>query len=89
MTPPPAAKSPYRAASAKITAEFLEFLSSAQSELTEAAKENNWEVDFDTMSKLDTQAAAAIEKNRLDQCVAQRARAIDSLMRELYAKTRR
>ena len=91
MRPPPqlALKSPYRVAAAGITPEFLEFLAAAQSELTQAARENGWEVDFEMLAKLNGEAASEHKQHHLAQCVAKRARAIDSLMKELYHKTRR
>lgn len=85
----PAARSPYRRESAEITPGFLEFLSSAQSELTQAAKENGWQVDFDALTSLNTAARNARRNNQAAQCVVSRAKAIDSLMKELYTKTRR
>ena len=85
----PAARSPYRSTTAGITRDFLEFLSEAQSELTQAAKENGWQVDFELLAKLNSQAAAATTENRADQCLVMRAKAIDALMKELYARTRR
>lgn len=89
-TPPQLAlKSPYRVASAEITPEFLEFLSAAQSELTQAARENGWEVDFDMLTKLNSEASSEQKQQRAASCMAKRASAIDSLMKELYNKTRR
>jgi len=85
----PAEQSPYRTESANIKGEFLGFLGEAQSELTQAAKENGWNVDFDELSKLNTEAVSAIEQKKPKQCVIKRAEAIDTLMKELYAQTRR
>lgn len=85
----PALKSPYRAASAAIENQFLEFLAEAQSELTQAAKDNGWQVDFAELTDLNRKSVDAAEKKKPDRCVLYRAKAIDELMKELYAKTRR
>ncbi len=85
----PAPKAPYRSAPATVNDEFLEFLTEAQSELTQAAKENGWTVDFDSLSDVQRQTVAAFKQNKRDRCVRLRAKAIDALMKELYAKTRR
>lgn len=85
----PAAQSPYRTETAEITPGFVEFLSSAQSELTQAAKENAWQVDFEALAELNSKAKTASQQNRAADCLANRAKAIDTLMKELYAKTRR
>lgn len=89
MPPQLALKSPYRVASAEIMPDFLEFLAAAQSELTQAARENGWEVDFQMLAKLNSEAASEQKQHNTAQCIANRARAIDSLMKELYNKTRR
>jgi protein phosphatase len=85
----PAVNSPYRSAPATVKNEFLEFLAEAQSELTQAAKENGWTVDFESLSDVQRQTVAALNQNKPDRGVRLRAKAIDSLMKELYAKTRR
>ncbi|MDG1897146.1 MAG: protein phosphatase 2C domain-containing protein [Fuerstiella sp.] len=85
----PAVKSPYRSAPAAVSNEFLEFLAEAQSELTQAAKENGWTVDFESLSDVQRQTVAALSQKKRDRCVRLRAKAIDTLMKELYAKTRR
>lgn len=85
----PALRSPYRTATARIEPAFVEFLSEAQSELTEAARENGWNVDFDQLGELHKQATAARREKKIDRCVRLRAQAIDELMKELYVKTRR
>ncbi|MDG2129107.1 MAG: protein phosphatase 2C domain-containing protein [Fuerstiella sp.] len=85
----PAVRSPYRSAASAVSSEFLEFLAEAQSELTQAAKENGWAVDFESLSDVQRQTVAALNQNKPDRCVRLRAKAIDSLMKELYAKTRR
>ncbi len=85
----PAGESPYRSAPATVQNEFIEFLAEAQSELTQAAKENGWTVDFESLSDVQRQTVAALNQNKPDRCVRLRAKAIDSLMKELYAKTRR
>ncbi len=86
---PTASKAPYRAESARIQPQFLEFLSAAHSELTQAAKENDWQVNFDSLAQLNSEAGTAAEDSRPVQCLESRAKAIDMLMKELYSKTRR
>ncbi len=85
----PAASSPYLTASAKIDAGFLELLAQAQSELTQAARENGWKADFDSLADMNRQALTATKNNKLEQCVQIRAQAIDDLMKELYANSRK
>lgn len=85
----PAMNSPYRTTTASIEIPFVEFLSEAQSELTEAARENGWGVNFDELGEMHRRAVDARKRNKLDKCVQLRAKAIDELMTELYAKTRR
>ena len=85
----PALKAPYRSAQATVNDEFLEFLAEAQSELTQAAKENGWTVDFDSLADAQRQTVSAFNQNKRDRCVRLRAKAIDGLMKELYVKTRR
>ncbi len=85
----PAPKSPYRTASAEVEGQFLEFLAEAQSELTQAAKDNAWQINFEELADLNRKALDAVEKKKTDRCILFRARAIDELMKELYAKTRR
>ncbi|MEZ6125201.1 MAG: protein phosphatase 2C domain-containing protein [Planctomycetaceae bacterium] len=84
-----AAASPYRRTSAKPTQEFLGFLSAAQSELVQAARDNGWEVDFDTLSRQDVDSVQALREGKLRQFLSLRASAIDSLMKEFYARARR
>ncbi|MCP4782200.1 MAG: serine/threonine-protein phosphatase [Fuerstiella sp.] len=85
----PALKSPYRSAQAIVNDKFLDFLAEAQSELTQAAKENGWTVDLEALSDLQRYTKAALNQNKRERCVRLRAKAIDALMKELYAKTRR
>ncbi|HIE98825.1 MAG TPA: hypothetical protein EYQ63_17895 [Fuerstia sp.] len=85
----PALKAPYRSAQATVNDAFLEFLAEAQSELTQAAKENGWSVDFDSLSDVQRHTVAALNQKKRNRCVRLRAKAIDALMKELYAKTRR
>lgn len=85
----PAASSPYRTAPAKIERAFLDFLSEAQSELTQAGKENGWKLDLNEMADLNRQAIESIERKKPGQAMQHRANAIDQLMRQLYAQTRR
>lgn len=85
----PAARSPYRTASAKIERPFLDFLAEAQSELTQAAKDNGWEVSMDELAELNRQAASAVESRKPALAMQHRASAIDGLMKALYSQTRR
>lgn len=85
----PALKSPYQTASAEIEDLLLEFLAEAQSELTQAARDNGWQVNFEELADLNRKSLDAIEKKKRERCVLFRAKAIDELMKELYAKTRR
>ncbi|MEQ9411133.1 MAG: protein phosphatase 2C domain-containing protein [Fuerstiella sp.] len=85
----PAASPPYRTASAKIDSRLLEFLAEAQSELTQAARDNGWKVDMDRLADLNRRALAALKQKKPAECIRFRARAIDDLMKELYAHTRR
>lgn len=85
----PAPKSPYRTASAEVDEQFLEFLAEAQSELTQAAKDNAWQVNFNELADLNRKARDSVDKKKTDRCILFRAKAIDALMKELYAKTRR
>lgn len=85
----PAPASPYRSESAQITPQFLGFLAEAQSELTQAATENGWNVNVDKLTELNRKAVNAAEKQKFVECLRCRAEAIDALMKELYAKTRR
>lgn len=85
----PAARSPYRRASAEIEGGFLEFLAEAQSELTQAACDNGWKVDVDNLASLNRSAVKALREGNPAQCLQLRGRAIDALMKELYSHTRR
>lgn len=85
----PAAKSPYRTASARIERQFLDFLAEAQSELTQAAQENGWKVSFDELAELNRQAVSAVENRKPAIAMQHRASAIDGLMKALYSQTRR
>lgn len=85
----PAATSPYRATTAELTDEFLAYLAAAQSELTQAARDNGWKSDFASLEDLDRQAVEAERADQRSTCLELRARSIDALMKELYATTRR
>lgn len=85
----PALKSPYRTASAEVQNDILEFLAEAQSELTQAARDNGWDVDFSRLGDAGRKATAAYQEQDLAGCIALRARAIDELMKELYSQARR
>lgn len=85
----PAASSPYRTSSAKIERSFMDFLAEAQSELTQAGKENGWKIDFEEIADLNRRAIESIEHKKSGQAMQCRADAIDQLMRQLYAQTRR
>ncbi|MEZ6062269.1 MAG: protein phosphatase 2C domain-containing protein [Planctomycetaceae bacterium] len=84
----PEEKSPYRRATAELSLELLEILSETQSDLTQACYDNGWTVDLDELSVLNRQALAALQQNQKGRCLQLRAKAIDLLMRELYAQTR-
>ncbi len=85
----PAISSPYRTTSAAIAPEFVEFLAQAQSELTQAARENGWDVDFNALSDLNRKAVDARKNKKTEQSIRMRAKAIDQLMKEPYSNTRR
>ncbi|MCR9198322.1 MAG: protein phosphatase 2C domain-containing protein [Planctomycetaceae bacterium] len=85
----PAARSPYRTESARIERPFLDFLAEAQSELTQAAKDNGWEVSMDELAELNRQAVSAVENRKSAIAMQHRASAIDGLMKALYSQTRR
>ena len=67
----------------------MEFLAEAQSELTQAGKENGWKVNLDEMADLNRRANESMERKKASQAMQYRADAIDQLMRQLYAQTRR
>lgn len=85
----PAAQSPYRAVTADLTHTLLEFLATAQSELTQAARDNGWKSDFAALENLDRRAVAAERADEGGECLKLRAESIDALMKELYATSRR
>lgn len=85
----PALKTPYRSASANIEPAFMEFLREAQSELTQAGQDNGWMLDMDELGEINRQALLAFRHKKMEQCIRFRAQAIDELMKELYAHTRR
>lgn len=85
----PSVESPYRSTSAAVEDRFVEFLAQAHSELTQAAKENGWKVDFDALNDLHRKAHDAAKRKKPDVSIRMRAKAIDELMKELYSNTRR
>lgn len=85
----PAAESPYRTTTAELTDALLAFLATAQSELTQAARDNGWKSDFSALEGLDRRAVAAERENQRGECLKLRAESIDALMKELYASSRR
>ncbi|MEZ6128534.1 MAG: protein phosphatase 2C domain-containing protein [Planctomycetaceae bacterium] len=80
----PAAKSPYRATSAEITPELLDFLAQAQSSLSQAATDNGWEVDSKELTRLSSESLEAARNNQPEKCLAARGKAIEMLMKEVY-----
>ena len=84
-----AATSPYRKTTATLTDPLLEFLAAAQSELTQAARDNGWKSDFSALEDLDRRAVAAKRADQLAECLSLRAKSVDALMKELYASSRR
>lgn len=85
----PADSSPYRTVPAKIERQFLDFLAEAQSELSQAAKENAWKISLEGLADHNRQAIDAVEKRKPVLAMQHRADAIDELMKELYAQARR
>lgn len=85
----PAPQSPYRTTTAELTDELLEYLAAAQSELTQAARDNGWKTDFASLENQDRQAVNAERANDGSACLELRAKSIDALMKELYATSRR
>lgn len=85
----PADCAPYRVTSTALEPELLEFLAEAQSELTQAGHENGWNLDAAQLSELNRQSLAAVKGQKPERCLRYRAKAIDILMTELYAQTRK
>ncbi|MCA9060661.1 MAG: hypothetical protein KDA85_19250, partial [Planctomycetaceae bacterium] len=76
---------PYRTADARPTATLTDLLAQIQSELIQAARDGAWVVDFDEVATLGKQAAAAQKAGKIDRVMHARGKAIDLLMKELYA----
>lgn len=85
----PAPESPYLTTTAELTDSLLTFLANAQSDLTQAARDNGWKSDFQALEDKDRLAVAAERANHRGECLKLRAESIDALMKELYASSRR
>jgi len=85
----PALKTPYRSTSAQIEPAFMEFLREVQSELTQAGQDNGWKLDLDEIGEINRKATLAFRHKKMEECMRFRAQAIDELMKELYAHTRK
>lgn len=85
----PAAESPYRVTPCELTEELLDYLGAAQSELTQAARENGWETDFHQLEQYHRKAVEAEQQRQPTESLKLRASAIDALMKQLYATTRK
>lgn len=81
----PAAHSPYRSASAKVTQQMLDYLAQVQASLTQGATDNGWMVDTEALSGLTAQAKQAADRNRPHDCLDARGKAIAILMKEVYS----
>ena len=80
-----APQSPYRRASFVRQSQFLSLLSAAQTELTEAARQNGWELDFSQLEQLEGEAA---EKGKTSDRLLARAHALRILMKEFASRLR-
>jgi len=83
-----AAHPPYRKSSAALKQEFLEQLAAAQGKLTEAARNNGWELDFDQLARLNQHAVTAAGKNEAAGSLRARARALQLLMKAFTSQAR-
>lgn len=81
-------RSPYRIIEAKLSDGLLSHLAEVQSELVQAARDSGWKVDFDELTNLNRQAVSAQQSQKSDRAIKARAKAIDLLMKELYARSR-
>ncbi len=81
-------RSPYRVIEAKLSEGLLSHLAEVQSELVQAARDSGWKVDFDELTNLNRQAVSAQQSQKSDRAIKARAKAIDLLMKELYARSR-
>lgn len=82
------ARSPYRVIPREPPQRLLDLLAEVQSELVQAARDSGWTVDFDELKELTRQAVRAQHQDRHEVAIRHRARAIDQLMKELYAHSR-
>ncbi|MCA9033748.1 MAG: serine/threonine-protein phosphatase [Planctomycetaceae bacterium] len=80
--------SPYRFTTAVINDVLLDQLSEIQGELVQAARDSGWSVDFDELTQLSRSSVASQQAGKLDKALESRARSIDLLMNELYARAR-
>ncbi|MFO0975637.1 MAG: PP2C family serine/threonine-protein phosphatase [Planctomycetaceae bacterium] len=81
-------RSPYRVIEARLSEGLLSHLAEVQSELVQAARDSGWKVDFDELTNLNRQAVSAQQSQKSDRAIKARAKAIDLLMKELYARSR-
>lgn len=81
-------RSPYRVIEAKLSESLLSHLAEVQSELVQAARDSGWKVDFDELTSLNRQAVSSQQSQKPDRAIKARAKAIDLLMKELYARSR-
>ena len=79
---------PYRTAECSNPAELLKLLADAQSELTQAARDRNWNVPPEELAQLNRQATSAISAGKPEVAFRARARAIEMVMREVCQKQR-
>lgn len=77
---------PYRQSGAELRDSFLDHLAEIQGELVQAARDSGWSVDLDNLTSLSRQALSAQQTGKRDRAIMFRARAIDLLMKELYAR---
>ncbi|MBL8818356.1 MAG: serine/threonine-protein phosphatase [Planctomyces sp.] len=78
--------SPYRQSTAELRDGLLDHLAEIQGELVQAARDSGWNVDFDNLTSLSRQAVASQQAGKRERSITFRARAIDLLMKELYAR---
>ncbi len=71
---------------AELRDSFLDHLAEIQGELVQAARDSGWSVDLDNLTSLSRQALSAQQSGKRDRAIMFRARAIDLLMKELYAR---
>ena len=79
---------PYQTSTAALSGELLEYLAKVQSELTQAAQENGWTVDVAKLAEWNRSASEAYQQKQGNQCLKNRAQAIEHLMQQVYARVR-